>query len=327
MSIEAFLAEHVVFTTAAAVLMHQLGVPVPSMPPLIWAGARMLDEPVLALSAFLLAMIAGVAGDLPWYWAGRRYGYRILRLVCRITLSADSCVRQSASAFERRGPAILVTARFLPGLGTVAAPLAGALNLPPKTFLLYDTAGSALKTAAGLAIGFAFHDQIDSLLDRLALLGTNALIVFGLLIAGYIAYRFVERQRFLRSLQTARVNVQELYEMIRRGDEPVVLDVRNEAHRRQDGRRIPGARAVDFADIDRSAAAIPRDREVIVYCACPNEASAAIVALRLREHGFRRVRPLAGGIDAWVSAGFAIEGRASDDEQPVAIHPLPAEAR
>ena len=95
--------------------------------------------------------------------------------------------------------------------------------------------------------------------------------------------------------------------MMRRGDRPIVLDVRAQALRRVDARRIPGAHPVDLDDIERTAAAIPRDREVVVYCACPNEATAAKVAMQLRALGFRRVRPLAGGIEAWASAGRAIE--------------------
>ncbi len=302
-----FLAEHFLAASFAAVLLHQLGIPIPAFPVLIWVGAAAFGDPPLLAYAFVLLTLAGTAGNVPWYWAGRRYGYRVLRLVCRVTLSADSCVRQTESLFERRGPAMLVMARFVPGLETVAPPLAGALRLELPTFLLYDAAGSALRAAAGLGLGVAFHGEIGRLLDSLAALGTHAMLILGALLAGYVAYRFLQRRLFLRSLRTARISVQELHRMMRRGESPVVLDVRTRTHRRLDGRQIPGAHAVDLDELQRTLADVPRDQEVVVYCACPNEATAAKVALQLRGGGFRRVRPLAGGIDAWVSAGLAVD--------------------
>jgi len=289
------------------VLLHQLGIPLPAFPVLIWAGAAAFADPVHLFFVFLATTLAGTVGNLPWYWAGRRYGHRVLRLMCRITLSPDSCVRQTENAFERRGPAMLVGARFLPGLETLAPPLAGALRLELSAFLRYDLAGSALRAAAGLALGLAFHDQVDRLIDWLAQLGGHAMLLIGALLAGYVAYRFARRWMFLRSLRTARISVQELSEMMVRGSDPIVLDVRTRSHRLADGRRIPGARAVDLDALEGTLSEVPRDREVVVYCACPNEATAAKVALRLRARGFRRVRPLAGGIDEWVSAGFAVD--------------------
>jgi membrane protein DedA with SNARE-associated domain/rhodanese-related sulfurtransferase len=299
-------AEHAALTTAAVVLAHQLGIPVPAFPALIWAGAVAYGAPGELAAAFALSTVANTLGDLPWYWAGQRYGYRVLKLVCRVTLSPDSCVRQTETVFERRGPMMLVIARFVPGLGTVAPPLAGALRLDPARFVLYDTAGGALRAAVGIGLGVAFHEQIDWLLAEVTALGAQALATLGVLVALYIAYRFAQRWLFLRSLRAARIGVQELSDMMTRGEDPVVLDVRSRSHRKLDGRRIPGARAVDLDALERTLADIPRDRDVVVYCACPNDATAAKVALQLRARGLRRVRPLAGGIDAWASAGLAL---------------------
>ena len=287
--------------------MHQLGIPLPAFPVLIWAGAAAWGDALLLPSAFFATTLAGTLGNLPWYWAGRRYGHRVLGLLCRITVAPDSCVRQTETAFERRGPAMLVVARFLPGVETVAPSLAGALRLELPAFLLYDLAGSALRSAAGLALGLAFHDQVGWLIEWLAQLGGQAILLLAGLLAIYLAYRFAQRWLFLRSLRTARVSVQELSGMISRGDDPIVLDVRTRSHRLADGRRIPGARAVDLDALERTLSEVPREREVVVYCACPNEATAAKVALQLRARGFRRVRPLAGGIDAWASAGLAVQ--------------------
>jgi len=301
------LGEHVLPTLFGALLAHQLGLPIPAFPLLIWAGAVSYGDPLLATQAFVLAALAGSLGNLPWYFAGRRYGYRMLKLVCRVTLSPDSCVRQTENAFDRRGPSMLVVSRFLPGVETVAPPLAGALSLPVGRFILYDAAGSALRAAAGLALGLVFHDQVGWLLDRLTDLGTNAVLLLGALLGAYMAWRFAQRWRFLRSLRTARISVHELNDMMNRGEDPVVLDVRTAAHRRLDGRQIPGAHPVDLDALESTLERVPRDGEVVVYCACPNEATAAKVALKLRARGFRRVRPLGGGIDAWMTAGLAVE--------------------
>jgi len=273
------------------VLVHQLGIPIPAFPVLIWAGAVAFGDPPLLAQAFVVSTLAGAAGNVPWYLAGRRYGYRVLKLLCRISLSPDSCVRQTEVVFERRGPAMLVVARFLPGFETVAPPLAGALRVKAPAFLLYDSAGSALRSAVGLGLGIAFHQEIGWLLDRLAALGTNAMLVVGALLLGYAAYRLLQRRRFLRSLRTARVSVRELYDMMSRGEQPVVLDVRTRAHRRLDGRQIPGAHPVDLDALEQTLERVPRDRDVVVYCACPNEVTAAKVALQLRARSAQSATP------------------------------------
>lgn len=281
--------------------------PIPALPVLLLAGAKAIDDPVYALA---LAILACMLGDLVWFWAGRRYGYRVLKLLCRVSLSPDSCVRQTEATYERRGVATLVVAKFVPGLATVAPPIAGALGLEFTSFLIYNGAGAALYCGAGLILGLLFHGQIDWLLEQLADLGGLAVLVVLGLLALYVAYRAWDRWRFRESLRTARVSVDDLYAMMNQGEDPVVLDVRSRTHRELDRRRIPGARAVDLDDLERSLAQIPRDRDVVVYCACPNEATAVKVALLLRGRGIRRVRPLAGGIDAWVAAGLAIENTA-----------------
>ena len=281
--------------------------PIPSLPVLLVAGAKSIEDPIYGVYALAVSTLGCLLAELVWFWAGRRYGFRVLKLLCRVSLSPDSCVRQTESVFERRGPATLVLARFVPGLATVAPPLAAALGFKLPTYLVYNGIGAALYCGSGLILGFAFHSQIDWLLGRASQLGGNALLVVAVLLALYIAYRWWDRYRFLKTLHTARISVVELDRMISGGEEPVVLDVRSRAHRERDGRKIPGAQPVDLDDLESTLAGIPRDREVVVYCACPNEVSAAKVAMLLRQRGIRKVRPLAGGIDAWILAGLRIE--------------------
>lgn len=302
-----FFTEHGLLAVFGFVLLEQLGAPIPALPVILLAGARAMDDPIFGVHALALSVLACSMADLAWFWAGRRYGYRVLKLLCRMSLSPDSCVSRTEANYERRGAATLMIAKFVPGLATVAPPIAGALGLRTSSFLLYNGAGAALWSGTGLILGLVFHSQIDWLLGQLVDLGGRALMLVVGALALYVAYRLWDRWRFLKSLRTARVSVDDLYAMMNRGEEPVVLDVRSRAHRELDGRRIPSARPVDLEDVERMLAEIPRDREVIVYCACPNEASAVNVALLLRARGIRSVRPLAGGIDAWIAAGRAIE--------------------
>jgi membrane protein DedA with SNARE-associated domain/rhodanese-related sulfurtransferase len=298
-------------TVFGAVLLQQLGAPIPALPALVVAGAVAMTDPLQGVYALALAVAASSIGNLLWFWAGRRYGYRVLKLLCRMTLSPDSCVHHAETTYERHGLASLVIARFLPGLATVAPPLAGALGIRTAPFLIYSGAGTALWAGSGLVLGLVFYAQIDRLLARLAALGGLAIVVVAALLALYVAWRLVDRWRFLRSLQAARIGVHELYELIAKGDEPVILDVSSKTHCSLDGRSIPGARPVDPDRLEETLLSIRRGQEVIVYCACPNEATAVKTALLLRKHGVRRVRPLAGGIDAWFDAGLTVERRQS----------------
>lgn len=292
-----------------AVLLQQLGVPIPVFPLLIFAGAQAVERPVHGVWALVLSVLASAIGNYVWFLAGRRYGHRVLKAVCKMSLSPDSCVRQTETTFERYGVATLLVARFLPGLGMVAPPLAGGLGLRATTFLLYNGAGSALWAAGGLALGLVFHTEVEWLLESLGGLGSHAIGTVAGIVAIYVAYRWWNRWRFRRALCAARISVAELDEMMNQGIEPLVLDVRSRTQRKLDGRSIPGARLVDLDDVERSLTEIPRDRDIIVYCACPNEATAAKIAMQLQKRGIPRVRPLAGGIDAWASAGLKLEVR------------------
>lgn len=285
-------------------LVQQLGAPIPAWPLLVLAGAHSIADPLHGFHALNLAVVASLAGTLPWFWAGRRYGHQVLRITCRISLSPDACVRQTESLFERYGVAALLVSKFVPGLAHVAPPLAGAFRLALWRFLLWFGAGSALGALAPLALGALFHEHIELLVGWLSAFGGHALTGVLALLVLYVAYRWLVRRRFLRSLRAARIDVAELKAMIARGESPIVLDVRSRSHRKLDTRMIPGARAVDAEDLGSALAQITPGREVVVYCACPNEATAVKVAMLLRRRGISQVRPLAGGFDAWVGTGL-----------------------
>jgi rhodanese-related sulfurtransferase len=248
-------------------------------------------------------------GDAAWFVAGRRYGSRVLGLLCRISLSPDSCVRQTEFRFERWGMLTLVLGKFIPGLSTVAPPLAGAMRVSWPAFVVFNLLGIALWAGAAIGAGMALHPGIEELLARLEGLGLTAAGLVAALLAGYIALKWWERRRFYKMLRVARISAEQLRSLFDGGKEPVVVDLRSPAARGVDRRFIPGALAMDLGELARRFSELPKDREVIFYCTCPNEASAASAARQLIDLGYRRVRPLEGGLDAWIAAGYRVEER------------------
>jgi rhodanese-related sulfurtransferase len=255
-------------------------------------------------------------GDALWYVAGRRYGRRVMKLLCRVSLSPDSCVRQTEVRFGRWGGLTLVLSKFIPGLSTIAPPLAGAMRLGWPSFLLLNGLGAAIWAGTAIVAGMAFHAEISGLILRLEDLGTLAIEIIGVLLAVYIGLKWWERRRFYKILRIARIGVDELRALMDGGKRPVVVDVRSPGARDLDRRFIPGALAMDIAEVDQRLDQLPADREIIFYCTCPNEASAALVARKLIGLGYTRVRPLQGGLDAWIAAGYEVEDRAAGLQDP-----------
>ena len=289
------------------VLLQQLGLPVPVVPTLVVAGAVAASGRLSGYALYALAVAACVIADSTWYSAGRRYGGRVMSLLCRVSLSPDSCVSQTEGAFERWGPRALVFAKFVPGLALIAPPLAGATRMQFGRFIVFSAVGATLWVGAALLGGALLRNQIERLLPQAAQVGGTAAGVLVLLIAAYVAYRWWERRRFLAALDMARISVVELREQMDAGAAPVIVDVRSTTAQALEQRRIPGAVHVPVQDAQRHLKELPRDREIILYCTCPNEASAAKVARLLMNAGFRRVRPLKGGLEAWIDAGYSVE--------------------
>jgi membrane protein DedA with SNARE-associated domain/rhodanese-related sulfurtransferase len=293
------------------VLVDQAGLPVPAGPTLLVAGAIAAAHYGWGAELFVLAIGACLAADLGWFIAGRVYGNGVMRLLCRVSLSPDSCVSETQLRFERWGGKALIVAKFVPGLSIIAPPLAGALRMSASRFTTLSTVGSALWVSVYMVAGALLQRQIDALTPYAARYGGRAALVLLFALAVYIAYRWWERRRFYTRLRMARISVADLYELIEAGGAPVILDVRSHSARTLDRRVIPNALHVPPDDVARHVGHLPRDREVVLYCTCPNEASAANVAKILVGHGFERVRPLRGGLDAWASAGYPVESVAA----------------
>jgi membrane protein DedA with SNARE-associated domain/rhodanese-related sulfurtransferase len=268
------------------------------------------------VAGFVIAVVASLIADTAWYVAGRRYGNRVMRMLCWISLTPDSCVSQTQSRFERWGLNALLIAKFVPGISLLAPPLAGATRIGWVPFLVYTAGGAALWVGAGVGGGMLLGSEIERLLAYLERYGKAALLFIVVLVAGYVAFKWWERHRFYTMLRMARISVHELHRLMDAGVAPLVVDVRSQTARAIEPRHIPGAVHLPLHGFEEHIKEMPRDREIILYCSCPNEASAAQVAKLLIDHGFVRVRPLAGGLEAWIAAGLPVAALAAVDTTP-----------
>ena len=313
MDIFLLFTQYSLLAVFVGVLFEQIGVPIPAMPFLVLAGVTAADDAVFAVESLAVATVASMIADALWFYAGRRFGRKVLGLLCRISISPDTCVRQSELSFARRGEATLVVAKFIPGLSILTSPMAGALGMPIGTFAIYNLAGTLLWAGSGISIGLLFHTQAAELLRYMASLGSNAVLFIVCCAAVYIAYRFWRRWRVARALANVpRLAPSELYEMIAQGIDLVILDVRSKLPASVPDKYVPGAHRIELTEIESVALDTwAPDTRIVVYCACPNDASALKAAHLLIQRG-RLISVLKGGIDGWVDAGYALEVAQSD---------------
>src|SRR6185295_18669638 len=294
----------------AAVFVEQLGVPLPAAPWLLAAGALAATGKINWFVAITAATVGSVLADLIWFYLGRYGGNRVLNLLCRVSLEPDSCVRRTQDVFTRYGMRGVIVAKFIPGLSTLAPPLAGSSGVRASRFFFFDGLGSFLYAGCFILLGALFSRQLEQVIAALASLGIGALGVIIGSAALYFGYKYFQRHRLLSELRMARITVDELYRMLEAGENPIILDLRSHGALEQDPLRIRGSRHMTMEEVELRHQEIPRDRDIILYCSCPNEASAARVALSLRRKGIVRVKPLLGGIDGWRERNFPMERRA-----------------
>ncbi|MEX3810615.1 DedA family protein/thiosulfate sulfurtransferase GlpE [Paraburkholderia sp. BR13439] len=295
----------------ANVLAAALGLPVPAMPSLVLFGAMAAMHPgsvgTQLLPVLVLSIFATLIGDSAWYVAGRIYGGNTLKTICRLSLSRDTCVKKTERFFGRWGVRVLAVAKFVPGLSIVSIPMAGAMGTRYRTFLTYDGVGAALWSGTGLIIGALFARQIDMLFAIAGRLGRTAALVVVALLVLYAAYRWIRRRQLIAKLASARIEVDDLANLFKAGQPPVVFDIRSQEKRKLDPFVIPGAQFADERQLDGIVASYPRDQKLVIYCSCPNEISAAWMAKQLTEAGFSDVLPLRGGMEAWRDSGKPVD--------------------
>ncbi len=294
------------------VLMEQAGIPIPSAPVLLAAGTMSAAHRLHVAFVLPVVLLACLLSDSMWFLLGRRYGTRIVNVLCRMSLEAASCVTRTQGNLSRRGGTTMLYAKFVPGLSTMAAPLAGQAGLSYPMFAMYDLAGSLVWASAWLFGGRFVGDVVDRSSRWFAVLAHAAAPLVLLAVVAVLVVRYVRRLRFLRELRGLRLEPGQLLAMMddaeREGKEgPFVVDLRHPLDVLSDPLTLPHALRIGPDELKQRHALIPKDRDVVLYCTCPSEETSAKVALELRRLGVRRVRPLRGGLQGWKDAGYALE--------------------
>ena len=260
------LLRHGYLFLAAWVFVEQAGLPLPSLPILLAAGALCGTGRMNFAAALLCGVLATVVPDILWYELGRRKGIKVVQWLCRISLEPDSCVRRTEGLFEKQGARSLLFAKFLPGLNAVATPLAGIFQMRLRKFLLFDVAGASLWVGTYLGLGYLFSGQIERIAQHAAALGGWLLVLLASALAAYIVSKFLSRQKFIRNLRVSRISVEELKEKIDAGEELSIVDLRHALDFEASPETIPGAIHLDSRALTEKSETLPRDREVVLYC-------------------------------------------------------------
>jgi membrane protein DedA with SNARE-associated domain len=261
-----FLIRHGYAVLFGWVLLEQLGLPIPAAPLLIAAGALARAGKMNLSFAVTLAFIAIILADLFWYSLGRYRGGRILKLLCRISLEQDSCVRRTENLFVRHGVHSLLVAKFIPGLNTAAPSLAGVFRMPVRRFMIFDSLGAFFWVVTVISLGLIFSEQLEQIALRALSWGGWLVAVLAGSLAAYILWKFIQRRRFIRRLRIARITPKELMDKLTSGENISIVDLRQPMDIEAFPQMIPGALRIAMEEIEDRHGEIPRDRDVVLYC-------------------------------------------------------------
>jgi membrane protein DedA with SNARE-associated domain/rhodanese-related sulfurtransferase len=303
------LVKHGYAVLFASVFARQMWLPAPAILVLIAAGALAGSGRMTLAVAIGLAIIACLLADTVWYEAGRRWGDQILHFIYGFSLDPDGAARRSKETFVRHGLRTLMLAKFVVGLDAATPSLAGLSGISRLRFIAFDTVGAALWSGAYAGLGYVLGKDLDRVVAYTVRLGTLGVVVVFVAVAVYVGRKLFQWHRIVREFRMARISPEELKEKLDAGEEIVIVDLHGRRPRGHYG--IPGAMCIDphrlgQHDNPNLRAPIPRDREVVLYCTAPHELTCARVALELHRRGFERVRPLAGGLQAWAERGFPL---------------------
>ncbi len=313
-----FLLKYEGIILFAVVLTEQIGVPIPAVPFLLAAGSLARSGESSFMLSLGLAFLACTIDDLTMFHFGRSRGSRALGTLCRVSLDPGTCIRRTEDLFMRYGMRSLFAAKFIIGLGPVAAALSGYFRIHILHFFSYSAMGSLAWVLTYMVIGYIFSDQLEDIAEYLARFGIWFLIFLGGVITAYIIYRYMKRQRILKELNIPKISTDDLRRMVDNNEGVMIIDLRSPLDIAASPYAIPGAVQITLDELKQRLHQIPKDKEVVLYCACPNEATSATAALLLQKNGITKARPLAGGVEAWRRNDFPVEvlrGR----ETPAAI--------
>jgi membrane protein DedA with SNARE-associated domain/rhodanese-related sulfurtransferase len=290
------------------ILVEQLGVPLPATPLILASGALTAQHELNFGLVLLAGLLACAIADTTWFFIGRRYGHRVVGVLCKLSLEPQVCVRRTENSLGgRRRQITIVFAKFIPGVATVISPLAGRSSMRYRHFLALDALGSSLWITTLLLCGRLFGDALKrnpGLLDEAGRF-SGALLLTG--IVGFFLIRLWRRHRTLRRLVASRLEPEELKRQLDSGDVISIFDLRHPLELAEDPHTLPGARNVAADAVRHWAMDVPTDIDVVVFCSCPGELTAAKTALELQKRGIERVRPLRGGYDAWKRLGYPVD--------------------
>lgn len=259
-----FLSSHGYAVLFVTVLAEQIGLPVPSGLALLAAGALAAAGSMSFFLALMLATVACLSGDVCWFVLGKRRGRSILATLCRISLEPDTCVRRTEQLFAKNRVKSLLFSKFVPGLGTVAPPMAGILDIGTAVFILFDGLGAVLWSSCYLLGGFIFKTEIEKVAAYLRSAGASLLGMGVTLACLYVVSKLIARRKFYKEIRMARITPLELKALMESGQNTIIVDLRHSQE--WDGGMIPGALLVSDAELDdRFAADVPQG-EVVFYC-------------------------------------------------------------
>jgi membrane protein DedA with SNARE-associated domain/rhodanese-related sulfurtransferase len=309
------------------VLVEQIGIPIPSVPVLLTAGTLSATHRVSFIGITTAMLLSCIIADTLWFSLGRRYGNSVLKLLCRLSFEASTCVSKTEGYFTRRGAVTLLFAKFVPGLSTVAAPIAGQTGMSYGRFLAWDMVGSLIWGETFILAGRFFGDLAKKSAPFFAWLGHFAIFIFAAMVLGFLAHRIWKQRKFLQQVRELRLEPSELKEMLDEAEKggttpPFIVDLRHPLDYLPDPRVLPGALRIGPNELKQHSEIIPRDRDVILYCTCPSEETSAKLALQLHKMGVYRVRPLRGGFDGWKEAGYPLVDYVTDTPSSAVVQQI-----
>jgi membrane protein DedA with SNARE-associated domain/rhodanese-related sulfurtransferase len=289
------------------VLVEQAGIPLPATPVLLAAGALSVEGQLSFPAALLAGVVASILADTAWFFIGRRFGHVVLRILCKLSLEPTTCVRRTQNSFGRSRGVMLMFAKFVPGLGILAPPVAGQNGMSIAPFLAFDAIGGFFWVGTMLTAGRLFGDALKRDPSLLNWVGRFSGALLLLAILGFFIARLYRRRAVLKQFAASRLEPEELKRLLDAGEPVYIVDLRHPLELLPDPFTLPGAVHLSPEDLAAGRMEIPRDRDVVLYCTCPSEATAAKTAMALSKLGVERVRPLRGGFDEWKRLGFPLD--------------------
>ena len=299
------LSQHGYTILFAIVFLEAIGFPVPAALALLIAGGASARGSLylsLAVSSALLAMILG---DTLMFLMGRYTGWWLLSQLCRLSLNPESCILRSADSFYRRGRAVLLFAKFVPGINTMAPPLAGSMNMRFGQFLGLDFIGAALYAGVYLSVGFLFSDALGTITTNYQAFSRVLSWVLIAAVVGYLGFKvwLWTKSRGLRSVPfVSPAEAARAFSF----DAAMIYDVRSHGYYDRKATRVKGSRRLEPNALSQFQQDFPAGKQIYLYCTCVDDATSARVAKHLLEKGMPAA-VIKGGLRAWKKAGLPME--------------------